>query len=175
MNRHIQGVCQIAIILAALSPMAFGQDDDTENKDTTVTSGSIIIQIRDGIEIEGTPVGVESVSVNSLFGEAKIPIHTIAGIHFGDNDKSESTIVLLNGDALTGEITLSEMACIADWGEAKINVQSIESIVFRRDLKWSSIDTPNGRRWQLKKVTRQQVIPSQPMNQTNYGYPSYSQ
>lgn len=123
---------------------------DTSNK--VATSGRVKIQLKEGMVLEGSPVDVESLKMASLFGEANIPLHTIAGIRFAQKADEQSTVVLLNGDALTGEVNISELKCVADWGTATVNVGHIISVVFRPDLTWSSVPTPNGDRWQLKKT-----------------------
>ena len=146
--------------------VGFAQDDD-KNEDTppapiiggntsaakVATSGRVKIQLKEGMVLEGSPVGIESIQMASLFGEAKIPLHTIAGIRFSQKATEQSTVVLLNGDALTGELAMTELKCIADWGQAAVNVGHIVSVVFRPDLTWSSVPTPSGDRWQLKKTS----------------------
>ena len=141
-----------ALALAvAITATSFAQDDKNEDP-AAAAGGKIKIKLLKNMELEGAPVDLEEIKMNSIFGEASIPLHTIAGIRFAQKPQEQSTIVLLNGDALTGEIALSQVKCVAEWGEAKVNVPHIVSIVFRPDLAWSSVSTPNGPRWQLKKV-----------------------
>ena len=162
----------IAVMLAALfatsviaqeapvtPPAADGAPPATA---AAAAAGKIKITLLKNMELEGAPVDLEEIKMNSIFGEASIPLHTFAGIRFAQKPQEQSTIVLLNGDALTGEIALSEVKCIAEWGEAKVNVPHIVSIVFRPNLSWSSVATPGGQRWQLKKVS----------NPTTYVQPS---
>lgn len=156
----------VAVLLAALiATCAVGQEDAKKDKVELAPAGSgkIKIKLLKDMELEGSPVDLEEIKMNSIFGEASIPLHTIAGIRFAQKPQEQSTIVLLNGDALTGEIALSEVKCVAEWGEAKVNVPHIVSIVFRPDLAWSSVSTPNGLRWQLKKA---------PSNVSNVTYPT---
>ena len=115
-------------------------------------SGTMQVSLKEGLKMTGTPVELEAIKINSLFGEASIPLHTIAGIRFAQQSNEQTTVVLLNGDALTGEISLTEVKFVCDWGEAKVHAGHIDSIVFRPDLAWSSVSTPNGPRWRLTKV-----------------------
>ena len=146
-----------AVLLAAIVAATAVAQDAQEDDATAATAGKIKMKLLKNMELEGAPVDLDEIKINSIFGEASIPLHTIAGIRFAQKPQEQSTIVLLNGDALTGEIALSEVKCVAEWGEAKVNVPHIVSIVFRPDLAWSSVSTPNGPRWQLKKISSNYV------------------
>lgn len=108
--------------------------------------------LKNKLDLSGTPVELESVKINGLFGEASIPLATIAGIRFGQGSGEQSTVVLLNGDAITGELALTEVRMVADWGEARVFADHIVYIVLQPDLRWSSVQTPNGLRWRLEKA-----------------------
>ena len=112
--------------------------------------------LQNKLELSGTPVDLEAIEMSSLFGVAKIPLHTIAGIRFAQGAAEQTTVVLLNGDALTGDVNLADIQFVSDWGEAKVNVASLVSVVFRDDLAWSGVATPNGKRWRLTKLQRGQ-------------------
>lgn len=154
-------VLMVAVAMISVDS-AWAQDDDKtppapviagNTAGKVATSGRVKIQLKEGMTLEGSPVDIESLKMASLFGEATIPLHTIAGIRFSQKPTEQSTVVLLNGDALTGEVNLTELKCVAEWGTAAVNVSHIVSVVFRPDLSWSSVPTPNGDRWQLKKTT----------------------
>ncbi len=132
-----------------LKPVASEAGKTDESAAASVTH--IKVQLKEGMVLEGSPTGVDSLTMASLFGEATIPLDTIAGIRFAQKTTEQSTVVLLNGDALTGDISLTELKFFAEWGQATVNVSHIVSVVFRPDLSWSSVSTPNGNRWQLKK------------------------
>lgn len=161
MKRYATATLMVAITMMSAS-MASAQDDDktppapviTGNSAGKITtSGRVKVELKGGMTLEGSPVDVDALKMASLFGEATIPLHTIAGIRFAQKPTEQSTVVLLNGDALTGEVNLTELKCVAEWGTAAVNVSHIVSVVFRPDLTWSSVPTPNGDRWQLKKTT----------------------
>jgi hypothetical protein len=125
-------------------------------------AGTMKLVLRKGLELEGTPSDLETIKMNSLFGEASIPLHTIAGIRFAQDPGEQTTVVLLNGDALTGEITLADVKFVSEWGEAKVNVAHLASIVFHPDFTWSAVNTPTGKRWQLTRVQTGQQINNSP-------------
>lgn len=169
----------IAALMVAIAAMsAWGQEEDDKTPPAPViagntaskvaTSGRVKIQLKEGMTLEGSPVDVESLKMASLFGEAVIPLHTIAGIRFSQKPTEQSTVVLLNGDALTGEVNITELKCVAEWGTAAVNVSHIVSVVFRPDLTWSSVPTPNGDRWQLKKTTGTVVNGNSGGNRTTF-------
>lgn len=110
------------------------------------------MSLRRNLTFEGSPIDLETIKMSTLFGEVTLPLHTILGIHFAQGPNEQTTVVGLNGDALTGDIQLSELKFVSDWGEAKVNVSSLVSIVFRSDLAWSQTNTPNGPRWQLVRT-----------------------
>lgn len=134
--------------LATQSASAQGEKLD-QGPSKQMVASSMKLTLKNKLVLEGSPVEVEAIKMNSLFGEATIPLHTIAGIRFAQSANEQTTVVLLNGDALTGEINLSDVKFVSEWGEAKVNVGYIISIVFRPDLQWSSVKTPNGTRFRL--------------------------
>jgi hypothetical protein len=134
---------------------ASAQDADSPPSERTI-GGSMKMMLQNKLELSGSPVNLEAIGMSSLFGEAKIPLHTIAGIRFAQGADEQTTVVLLNGDALTGDVNLSDIQFVSDWGEAKVSVAHLVSIVFRDDLAWSGVATPNGKRWRLTKLQRGQ-------------------
>ena len=123
------------------------------NATTTLTDGKMKIKLRKGLELKGTPIDLETIKMDTLFGEAAIPVHAIAGIRFAQKGGEQSTVVLQNGDALTGQLAISQLKFVSDWGEATVNVSELFSLVFRTDLAWTSISTPTGQRWRLTRST----------------------
>ena len=152
--------CFVAVAAALLlfAASATAQESDSESKpaDGKVVGGSMQLTLQNKLELSGTPIDLEAIEMSSLFGNAKIPLHTIAGIRFAQGADEQTTVVLLNGDALTGDVNLSDIAFVSDWGEAKVNVAHLVSVVFRDDLAWSGVATPNGKRWRLTKLQRGQ-------------------
>jgi hypothetical protein len=131
-----------------------GESDINGNQ--RVVSGGMKITLKDKLELHGTPIDLEMIKMSSLIGDAKIPLHTIAGIRFAQGPEEQTTVVLLNGDAITGDIHLTDIEFVSEWGQAKVHVTQLVSVVFRDDLVWSGITTPNGKRWRLTKSQRKQ-------------------
>ena len=142
---------RMTIFFLLVAVLACGTTIGQEPEETTAT-GMMKLKLSQGLEMKGTPVGFDSIKVETMFGEVDIPMHTIAGIRFAQTGDEQSTIVLLNGDAITGSITISDFNFVSDWGKATVNVANLVSIVFRDDLAWSGINTPNGQRWRLTRV-----------------------
>ncbi len=124
-------------------------------------AGLMTLKLREGLELKGNTVEMDNVKMTSLIGEVDVPINTIAGIRFAQQPGEQTTLVLLNGDAITGDLALTDVKFVSNWGEAKVNIGHLESIVFRPDFAWSEVGTPNGKRWRLTKIEKQ-------ANQNNY-------
>ena len=151
--------CIMALTAACLmfANSANAQESDSNSPPSggeKIVGSSMKMTLQNKLELSGTPVDLEAIEMSSLFGEAKIPLHTIAGIRFAQGPEEQTTVVLLNGDALTGYINLADINFVSDWGEAKVNVAHVVSVVFRDDLAWSGVATPNGKRWRLTKLQR---------------------
>jgi len=139
---------------------AQGEEQDTDAA-SSVTVSMMKIKLRGNMELSGTPIDLEDVTVNTLFGEAKLPLHTVAGVRFAQKADEQTTVVLQNGDVITGELGMESVKLVAEWGEATVNIPHIETIVFRSDLAWTPVNTGSGTRWRLTKVsTGSSVIPS---------------
>jgi hypothetical protein len=135
------------------TPKPAASTSATAPEATTVkVSGPMKLTLRNNIMFEGTPVGIENIKITTLFGEVSLPLHTILGIRFAQGPKEQTTVVGLNGDALTGSLQLSELKFVSEWGEATVNAAHLVSIVFQPDLAWTQVSTPNGPRWQLTKT-----------------------
>lgn len=141
----------VTVTLLGLMSQAAGAQEESEGEasEERIVASTMKLTLKNKLQLEGAPVEIEAIKMNSLFGEASIPLHTIAGIRFAQGGNEQTTVVLLNGDALTGEINLTDIKFVSEWGEAKVNVGHIVSIVFRPDLSWSSVRTPNGTRFRL--------------------------
>lgn len=151
--KHFFALSAALLLLAADATAQTGTNASAATGEKEkIVSGNMKLLLRNKLELSGTPVDLEAIDMNSLFGNAKIPLHTIAGIRFAQGGNEQTTVVLLNGDALTGDINLSDVDIVSEWGEAKVNVAHLVSIVFRHDLAWSAVATPNGKRWRLTKM-----------------------
>jgi hypothetical protein len=146
--------CLIALAATCLLFATSATAQESDSSGEKVVGSSMKMTLQNKLELSGTPVDLEAIEMSSLFGKANIPLHTIAGIRFAQGGDEQTTVVLLNGDALTGDLNLSDIEFVSDWGEAKVNVAHLVSVVFRDDLAWSGVATPNGKRWRLTKLQR---------------------
>ena len=116
--------------------------------------GTMKIRLKRGFEIGGTPIDLKDLKVSGLVGQINVPVHTIAGIRFPKKAGEMSTIILHNGDSLTGEVAMSQLKLVSQWGEAAVNTQEIDYVMFRDDLAWGTASTLAGNRWTLSKSSR---------------------
>ncbi|MCA9184081.1 MAG: hypothetical protein R3E01_28680 [Pirellulaceae bacterium] len=160
-----------AVLLVITAHAAYGQEATNESSKPQATAGSTAepgmeMTLVKGMTLKGTPVDLETIQMNTIFGEAKIPVHTIAGIRFSQKPGTASTVVLQNGDLITGQILLGQIKFVSQWGEATVNTGSVESIVFANGLRWTGTNTVAGQRWTLSRG--QAVSPATSNNQRVY-------
>ena len=73
----------------------------------------------------------------------------VAGIRFASANDATTTVVMLNGDSITGATDVKLITVETEWGTASINGPSISSIMFVPGLKWNPQSGLNGKRWSL--------------------------
>jgi len=110
---------------------------------------NLIVELLNGANITGTLVDVDVVSIKTAFGEAAIPLTEVAGIRFATREDVTTTVVMINGDSITGATDVKLVTVETDWGTAKINGSSIQSMLLIPNLKWSSNSGVSGKRWAL--------------------------
>lgn len=117
------------------------------------------------VKITGTLVDSTALQMKTSFGEAQIPLSEIAGVRFATGDETTTTVVMLNGDSITGATDTKYLTIETEWGTAKINGSSLVSMLFVPGLQWESSNGLNGKRWSLvevKPAARPNVQPGQP-------------
>ncbi|MFK7735944.1 MAG: hypothetical protein AB8B50_07955 [Pirellulaceae bacterium] len=170
--------CVLAIMAAGLvyfcSQQSFAQEEAiaeaipeataSDNSDApaklrplTVAAGLV-----DDSVITGTLMDSTAVAMKTAFGEASIPLSEVAGIRFPSGEDASTTIVMLNGDSITGATDLKYANIETTWGSAKINGQNIATMLFVPGLRWESLEALGGKRWTLVEATTQ---PTQNSNQ----------
>ena len=114
------------------------------------SDGTLTLKLRRGLDLQGAPVGMENVELISIIGKVTIPVHTVAGIRFPQKPGEPATVVLHNGDALTGELAMPSVKVISQWGEATVNANELVYANFARNLSWTTdIAMNGGNRWRL--------------------------
>ena len=100
-------------------------------------------------KITGTLVDSTALQMKTSFGEAQIPLSEIAGVRFATGDETSTTVVMLNGDSITGATETKFLTVETEWGTAKISGTSLVSMLFVPGLQWESTNGLNGKRWSL--------------------------
>lgn len=101
------------------------------------------------VKFTGTLVDAAGLQMKTAFGEAQIPLTEVAGVRFASGDDTSTTVVMLNGDSITGATETKFLTIETEWGTAKVNGNSLISLLFVPGLQWQSTNNINGKRWSL--------------------------
>ncbi|MEM6470055.1 MAG: hypothetical protein AAF802_10910 [Planctomycetota bacterium] len=113
---------------------------------------SVTVELVDAkTKLIGTLTGETSMGMKTSFGTVDVPLSEVAGFRFPSKSDASTTVVMLNGDSITGATDLKVLTVETEWGTAQINGQSIQSILFVPNLAWKSIQGLNGNRWTLSE------------------------
>lgn len=153
-----------------------------EKLNSSVRPLNVTADLNTSTAIGGTLVEVDVLLIKTAFGEASVPLSEIAGIRFPQGDDVSTTVVMLNGDSITGATDVKLVTIETDWGTAKINGSSIRSILFVPNLQWTSQPGISGKRWLLQDE-KKEVAATGPTNSAgarpnsapNIGVPSNGQ
>ncbi len=115
-------------------------------------------------KITGTLVDSTALQMKTSFGEAQIPLSEIAGVRFATGEETSTTVVMLNGDSITGATETKFITVETEWGTAKINGSSLVSMLFVPGLQWESANGLNGKRWSLVESKPTNSTPTKPTN-----------
>ena len=135
---------------------------DKPSPTPTLRPLTVIAGLTDDTRITGTLLDNNQIAVKTAFGEASIPLSEVAGIRFPSAEDTSTTIVMLNGDSITGATDVKFVNVETSWGNAKINGPSVTTMLFVPGLIWQSSDSLGGKRWVL---TDQKT--AAPQNTTN--------
>ncbi len=104
--------------------------------------------------LSGTLTDKREILLQTSFGNATIPLSEVAGIRLASSDDAMTTIVMLNGDTITGATDVEQLIVETEWGTATINGTSVASLMFVPSLVWDSQPGLNGKRWSLVDVKK---------------------
>lgn len=155
MKFSILSLCCVAF--ATLSSWSFAQEKEAVAQVVGVPATSIpktgpitaTVDLLGGQKINGTLTEATLLPVRLTFGEVQISYADIAGIKLASPEDPSTTIILKNGDSITGATDLKSLSVDTEWGNASIKGSSIVSILFLPDLKWNATMALNGKRWSL--------------------------
>ena len=113
---------------------------------------SVSIDLISTTKLAGTLTDTTTLEMRTSFGTASIPLSEVAGIRFASADNASTTVVMLNGDSITGATDVKLVTVETEWGMATINGPQIASILFVPGLTWNPTAGLNGKRWNLANV-----------------------
>jgi len=123
---------------------------------------SVTITLLDGMKLSGELTEVDQWSMKTSFGTTNLPLSTVAGMRMAQDGNAMTTVVLHNGDNLTGAVQLDQVVIQTEWGRAEINGNHVASILFTPGLKWTSETGLNGMRWKLVADEPPRTVPAAP-------------
>jgi hypothetical protein len=81
----------------------------------------------------------------------------VAGIKLASEQNPTTTVVMHNGDSITGATEMDRLELQTEWGKAEINGTAIDSVLFAQGLEWESEIGLNGTRWKLTEAGESQT------------------
>lgn len=149
---------------------------------------SVAIDLLSATKLSGTLTDTTSLEMRTSFGTANIPLSEVAGIKFASADNATTTVVMLNGDSITGATDVKLVTVETEWGMATINGPNISSIMFVPGLNWNPTAGLNGKRWNLANAKTSKPAVTKPStsastasrapatsSRTRAGYPASNQ
>lgn len=107
------------------------------------------ITLTNGSELRGTLLDETELPMRTSFGQASIPLAEVAGIKMAQEGNSTTTVILHNGDTITGAVDLPRVNIETEWGKAQINGPNVNAILFTPGLQWAKDEGLAGDRWKL--------------------------
>ena len=117
---------------------------------------SVAVDLISKTQLKGTLTDTTQLDMQTSFGVANIPLSEVAGIKFASADDASTTVVMLNGDSITGATDVKLVTVETEWGIASINGSSIASILFVPGVTWNPQSGLNGQRWNLANLKKEQ-------------------
>ncbi len=170
------------LALVGVSAVSKGQEAIAEAKVATVEASkakamrplTVATELVGETKITGTLVDSTALQMKTSFGEAQIPLSEIAGVRFAAGDETSTTVVMLNGDSITGATETKFLTVETEWGTAKINGSSLVSMLFVPGLQWESANGLNGKRWSLVETKPTSSLPKPNLSQGTPGLAPFS-
>jgi hypothetical protein len=143
------------LFVGTLTSFGLGQEKEATATAVAVPASpkmgpiTVTVDLIGGQKISGTLTEVTQIPIRTAFGEASVPLAEVAGVKLATAEDTSTTIIMKNGDSITGATDLKVLQVDTEWGSAKINGSSVTSILLLPDLKWNATIGLNGRRWSL--------------------------
>ncbi len=155
-----------AALLCSTCLSSFGQEsslaDTAKNAESVPESRpiTVTVELTDETRIAGTLIDMSTVAMKTAFGEAIIPLAEVAGLHFPSKEDAGTTVVMLNGDSITGTTAIEFIQVETSWGSAKVNGPAISTMLFVPGLAWTNSEGLGGKRWTLSNKPPVKNAPS---------------
>lgn len=115
----------------------------------SVQADDVFVKIVGNQEFTGQPVELTEIKFTSGFGEVVLALETINGIKLNANANGETVVVLKNGDTITGKMSLDTIKIKTTWGQANINISSVDSVTFDKNGRFYSEKNGNATIWRF--------------------------
>lgn len=110
---------------------------------------SISVVLSNGSTISGALLNTTELPLKTSFGNVNIPLSVVAGFKMAEKGSPTTTVVLHNGDSITGATQLLELTIETEWGKAIVDSPNVSSILFTPGVRWESQKDLSGTRWRL--------------------------
>ncbi|MDH3717656.1 MAG: hypothetical protein OES79_05990 [Planctomycetota bacterium] len=102
--------------------------------------------------------------LKTSFGNVNIPLSVVAGFKMAQKGSPTTTVVLHNGDSITGATQVLKLTIETEWGKAIVDAPNVSSILFTPGVRWVSQKELSGTRWRLAAAegTKSSVTTSRP-------------
>ena len=127
--------------------------------DLRVRPLSVTVNLAGDTQIRGALTDSTSIEMKTSFGQVTLPLSEVAGIRMADEGNATTTVVLHNGDSVTGATDVSRLTVETEWGTATINGSNVSDVLFAPGLKWNSQSGLNGIRWSLVAANAPKAAP----------------
>ncbi|QDV71005.1 hypothetical protein Poly24_47380 [Rosistilla carotiformis] len=137
---------EIPVEAPVIEPIPVPAEDDS--------ALNIVIElIEDDRVLNGELLDIGDLKLQTAFGPASIPLAEVLGIRLSRSVTDVTTVVLNNGDMLTGQVDIRSLLILTKWGKSEVNGANLASIFFAKNLRWESLDLLAGSRWTLVQNT----------------------
>jgi hypothetical protein len=110
---------------------------------------SVTVVLINGSTMVGAISDADQWTMKTSFGTANLPLSAVAAIRMAQEGSATTTVVLHNGDSITGAVQFDQLAIQTEWGRAEILGTHVAQILFTPGFKWTSEPGLNGTRWKL--------------------------
>ncbi|MEZ6089470.1 MAG: hypothetical protein R3C05_15865 [Pirellulaceae bacterium] len=125
----------------------------------TVEPLPVVVELLDDVrDLVGSLLDTNDLEVQTAFGIAKMPLKEVLGIRLARDEDEVTTVVLHNGDIITGSVSIENLLVQTSWGKSEVNGTNLGSIFFDQGLSWKSLKLLAGEKWTLEKA--EELAPS---------------